>query len=49
MEPVTKFTLLGASIREVGSINYNISDGTGQTAEFEVGIAYHFFEEGRPT
>lgn len=48
LEPISDFKLIGVNIREVGSISYNMSDGTGQPVEFEAGIAYHFFTENAP-
>lgn len=48
LEPITEFKLVGASIREVGPISYNMADGTGAPVEFEAGIAYHFFTENAP-
>ena len=48
LEPVTTFRLVGASIRNVGEIAYNMADGTGQPVTFDATIAYHFFEENAP-
>jgi len=42
--PVRNFKLVGASIRQVGGIDYAIAEGTGAPVTFEVKIAYHYFE-----
>ena len=42
--PVRNFKLVGASIRTVGGIDYNIAEGTGAPVTFDVKIAYHYFE-----
>jgi hypothetical protein len=41
--PVRQYTLIGASIRDVGSLDYKISDGKGDVMSFDVKIAYHYF------
>lgn len=48
LNPVSTFRLVGASIRTVGEIGYNMADGTGQPVTFDATIAYHFFEENAP-
>jgi hypothetical protein len=42
---VSTYKLIGASIRNVGDIQYQISSGTGQTVEMPVTIAYHFYNK----
>lgn len=42
--PIRDFKLVGASIRKVGNIDYNIAEGTGAPVNFDVTIAYHYFE-----
>ena len=37
-------TLIGASIRDIGPITYNIADGTGDVLTFPVTFAYHYYE-----
>ena len=48
LEPVSTFRLVGANIKNVGEIQYNMSDGTGQPVNFDATISYHFFEENAP-
>jgi len=43
LEPVRYFQLIGASIRKVGGIEYNIAEGTGAPVTFEVSFGYHYF------
>jgi len=43
LDVVTKYELVGCSIRNVGEISYSIAEGTGAVMSFSVGIAYHFF------
>jgi len=42
---ITTYKLIGASIRSIGDIQYQISSGTGQTVEMNVTIAYHFYNK----
>ena len=42
---VSTYKLIGASIRNIGDIAYNMSGGTGQTVEMPVTIAYHFYNK----
>jgi hypothetical protein len=42
---ISTYKLIGASIRNVGDIAYNMSGGTGQTVEMPVTIAYHFYNK----
>jgi len=42
---IGKYKLVGASIRNIGDVAYNISGGTGQTVELPVTIAYHFYNK----
>ena len=48
LEPVTTFKLVGASVRNVGPISYNMADGVGQPVAFDATLSYHFFEENAP-
>ena len=43
LEPVSKYILIGCSIRDVGAISYTMATGVGQPVNFIVTIAYHFF------
>lgn len=45
LEPVNTFKLIGASIRNVGDISYNMSGGTGQTVELPVTLAFHVYTQ----
>lgn len=38
-----KYELIGASIRNVGELSYNMADGNGAVVTFKVSVAYHFF------
>lgn len=48
LNPVTTFKLIGASVRNVGPINYSMAEGTGQPVAFDATVSYHFFEENAP-
>ena len=43
MNRVAQYQLVGVSIREVGAINYDFGNGTGQIVSFPVSLAYHYF------
>lgn len=45
LEIISKYKLIGASIRAINDIQYQISSGTGQTVEMTVTIAYHFYQK----
>ena len=36
--------LVGASIRDIGEVSYNIADGTGEILTFPVTFAYHYYK-----
>jgi hypothetical protein len=38
--------LIGASIRKIGEIAYEIADGSGEILKFTVDFAYHWYEMG---
>ena len=48
LNPISTFKLIGAGIRDVGTINYTMSEGTGQPVDFDARFSYHFFEEVAP-
>jgi hypothetical protein len=48
LEPISTFRLVGANCKNVGEIQYNMADGTGQPVNFDATISYHFFEENAP-
>lgn len=43
MEKVAQYQLVGVSIRDVGSIKYDMSAGKGDIVSFDVKLAYHYF------
>jgi len=45
LEPIAggRYKLIGASLREVQPVEYNIAEGTGQWVEIASTIAYHFY------
>lgn len=43
LEPIAQYKLVGASLRNIDNIGYNISDGTGATVEVNATIAYHYY------
>ena len=47
LNPISTYKLIGASIRSIGNIAYNISGGTGSTVEVTATIAYHFYIDPR--
>lgn len=48
LNQIRDFQLIGASIRKVGGIEYNIADGTGAPVTFEVSFGYHYFTASAP-
>lgn len=47
LQPIMEFKLIGCSIRSVGSIQYNIAEGSGGVTNFTATMAYHYFTEER--
>tara|TARA_R100000700_G_C3171209_1_gene145787 strand:- start:1217 stop:1753 length:537 start_codon:yes stop_codon:yes gene_type:complete len=45
LDPVKEIELVGASIREIGDISYNIADGTGEVVTFPATFSYHFYRD----
>lgn len=43
LNKLTQYQLVGVSVRNLGPIEYNISDGTGQTVDFTAVVAYHYW------
>ena len=43
MNQVDQYQLVGVSIRNVGPIQYNISEGTGDLIKFPVTLSYHYY------
>ncbi len=47
LEPVAEYKLVGASLRNIADIGYNISEGTGQTVQIDATVSYHFYTKER--
>jgi hypothetical protein len=47
LEPISVYKLIGASIRNINDISYNMAGGTGQTMEIDVTVAYHYYIDPR--
>ena len=47
LEPISSYKLVGASLRSVDNIDYQISDGTGATVEINATLAYHYYTKTR--
>lgn len=47
LNPISTYKLVGASIRAINGITYNIAGGTGSTVEVTATIAYHFYTDPR--
>lgn len=47
LEPISEYKLVGASLRSVDNIEYNISGGTGETVDVQATIAYHYYNKTR--
>ena len=47
LEPITEYKLVGASLRTVGGIGYEIASGTGATVSVDATISYHFYTKER--
>jgi len=45
LNTVKDVQLVGASIRDIGDISYQIADGTGEVVTFPVTFAYHFYND----
>lgn len=43
LEPVAQYKLVGASLRTVDNIGYDIASGTGQTVSVAATVSYHFY------
>lgn len=44
LEPLTVYKLVGASIRNIDAIEYNMTEGKGETVTVKTTIAYHYYE-----
>lgn len=45
LRETTTIKLIGASIRQIGEVSYNIADGTGEILTFPVTFSYHYYED----
>ena len=45
LNDVRSIELVGASIRNIGDVSYDIADGTGDVLSFDVTFAYHFYKD----
>lgn len=45
LEVIKTIELIGAGIRDVGEIGYQIADGTGEILTFTATFAYHFYKD----
>ena len=43
LEPVAQYKLVGASIRNIDNITYDIAGGTGATVEINSTVSYHYY------
>ena len=47
LEPVAEYKLVGASLRTVDNIGYDIAGGTGATVSVNATVSYHFYTKER--
>jgi len=47
LEPITEYKLVGASLRNVNGIGYEIASGTGATVQVDCTVSYHFYTKER--
>ena len=43
LNKIAQYKLVGVSVKNVGEIQYNISEGTGDVIKFSVELTYHYF------
>jgi hypothetical protein len=43
LETIKTIELVGASLRDIGEIGYQIADGTGEVLNFSATFSYHFY------
>lgn len=43
LDPISNYKLIGASLRTINNIDYNMSAGVGATVDISVTIAYHYY------
>jgi hypothetical protein len=47
LEPVAEYKLIGASLRNISDIGYDIASGTGATVQIDATVSYHFYTKER--
>jgi len=47
LEPIAEYKLVGASLRAVNGISYDIAGGTGATVSVNATVSYHFYTKER--
>lgn len=45
LEVIKTIKLVGVGIRQIGNIDYNIAEGTGDIKSFPATFSYHFYED----
>ena len=45
LQTVKTIQLIGASIRDIGEVQYQIADGTGEILTINTTFAYHFYKD----
>jgi len=43
LNPISEYKLVGASLRSINNIDYQIASGTGNTVDVGVTVAYHYY------
>jgi hypothetical protein len=44
MEVIDQIKFVGVSIRDIGEVQYQIADGTGEVLTIPCSFSYHFYE-----
>jgi hypothetical protein len=47
LNPIINYKLIGASVRDCGSMEYKMAAGSGEVMEFTAVMSYHFYETER--
>lgn len=45
MNKIAQYQLVGVSVRNVGPLQYNIAEGTGETVKFTATVSYHYWRK----
>ena len=48
LEPIGTYRLIGASIREISPVSYDMAGGNGGTVEMDVTMSYHYYVTENP-